>query len=98
MKISQMAVYGLCLSATLLWLPSGSGAAPNCQEIGNDLWTQWGKGGVPKNNASIKKLLKFKQDCPQLSGSIDRMVNDIKAQRGKIGGADADLTDVGKEL
>jgi hypothetical protein len=53
---------------------------------------------VPKNDAAIKKLLEAKQDCPQLSGSIDRMVNDIKAQRGKIGGADADLTDVGKAL
>ena len=76
-------------------LPGGSGL---CDERGNDLWNQWLQGKVPKNQATIDKLMKVKSDCPKLAGSMDRMANDIKAQKDKIGGADADVSGVGNEL
>jgi hypothetical protein len=83
MKISRAAVCAMCLSVLLLWLPSGSGAVPNCQGVGNDLWGQYRGGRLP-TDAFIDKLQKAKQDCPQLAGSIDRMVNGIKAQRERV--------------
>jgi hypothetical protein len=85
MTISRVVVCGMYLSVILLWLPSGSGAVSTsqlCQGIGNELWLQ--KRTQPQDDAYIDKLLKVKQDCPQLSGSMDRMVNDIKAARQKI--------------
>lgn len=84
MKISCAAVCAICLSVVLLWLPSGSEAVPNCQGVGNDLWGQYRGGALPINDASIDKLQQAKQDCPQLAGSIDRMVNGIKAYREKV--------------
>lgn len=84
MRISRAAVCVMCLSVLLLWLPSGSGAVSNCQGVENDLWGQYRGGRLPTNDASIDKLQKAKQDCPQLAGSIDRMVNGIKAQREKV--------------
>jgi len=87
MTTSRTVVCAMCLSVLLIWLPSGSGAVPTsqpCQGVGNDFWKQWREGTVPQNDASIDKLLKVKQDCPQLAGSIDNMVNSIKANREKV--------------
>jgi hypothetical protein len=75
----------------ILPLPGGG----LCDELGNDLWNQWLQGKVPKNQATIDKVMKVKSDCPTLAGSMDIMANDIKAQKDKIGGADADLLGVG---
>ena len=69
-----------------------------CDETGNHLWNQWLQGKVPKNQATIDKLMKVKSECPKLAGSMDRMANDIKAQKDNIGGADADVSGVGNEL
>ena len=69
-----------------------------CDELGNDLWNQWLQGKVSKNQPTIDKLMTVKSDCPKLAGSMDRMANDIKAQKDKIGGADADVSGVGNEL
>lgn len=90
MKISRRAVCGLCLSATLLWLPSDSGAVSTsvlCQGLGNGLWGQWLDGTLPKTDATIDKVLKIKPDCPQLDGSIRHIVDEIKANQQKQAGA-----------
>ncbi|HKP01102.1 MAG TPA: hypothetical protein VJU02_05680 [Nitrospiraceae bacterium] len=84
MKISPRSVWGMGLIMLCLWLPAGSGAAPNCQAIGDDLWKQWHQGVLPRNDATIDKLLKAKSDCPQLGGSMTSMTNDIKVQREKV--------------
>lgn len=90
MKISRSAVCGLCLSAALLWLPSDSGAVPTsqlCQGVGNDLWAQWRDGNLPRTDPTIDKVLKIKQDCPQLDGSMRHIVDEIKASQQKQGDA-----------
>ena len=69
-----------------------------CDKLGDDLWNQWLQGKVSKNQPTIDKLMTVKSDCPKLAGSMDRMANDIKAQKDKIGGADADVSGVGNEL
>lgn len=100
MKISRRALCGLCLSTALLWLPSGSGAAPTgllCQGVGNDLWGQWRNGTLPQTDATIDKLLKTKQDCPQLDGSIKSMVDGIKAHRQKEGDASRHVKKAGEK-
>ena len=82
MNISRSAVCGLCLSVLLLSIPAGSAAVSTsqlCQAVGNDLWGQTRSGTLPNNEASIEKLQKVKLDCPQLAGSIDRLINGIKA-------------------
>lgn len=71
---------------------------PGMSGVCDDLGMLWSHGKVPNNQATIDKLMKVKSDCPQIAGSIDRMVNDIKAQKDKIGGADADVSGVGNEL
>ena len=76
----------------------GIGMPSACDELGNELWNQWLQGKVSKNQPTIDKLMKVKSDCPKLAGSMDRMANDIKAQKDKIGGADADVSGVGNEL
>ena len=79
-------------------IPPIPGMSSACDELGNNLWNQWLQGKVPKNQVTIDKLMKVKSDCPKLAGSMDRMANDIKAQKDKIGGADADVSGVGNEL
>lgn len=92
MTASRMVVCLMCLSVLWLWLPSGAKAV-TCQAIGNDIWLQWGQGKLPQNDATIDKVLKVKNDCPQLAGSLDRIANDIKAAREKI----AEAVDIVKE-
>jgi hypothetical protein len=70
------------LFVVLLSLPSDSEAVSTsqlCQAVGNDIWGQSRAGTQPNSEASLEKLQKIKQDCPQLAGSIDRLFNDIKA-------------------
>lgn len=94
MKISRRAVCVMCWSVLLLWFPPGSGAGTtNCQGVENDLWKQWGEKKLPRNDATIDKLRKVKQDCPQLGNSMGFIVDEIKAQREKV----AEAVDVVKE-
>jgi len=86
MTTLRIAVWGMCLSAVLLWFPSGTGAVQSsqlCAGMGDSLWDQWLKGMVPKNDATIDKAQKVKTDCPQLAGSMDRISNDIKGHQQK---------------
>lgn len=94
MKISYAVVCMMYWSMLLLWFPSGSEAGTtNCQGVGNDLWKQWGEMKLPRNDATIDKLLKVKQECPQLGKSMGSIVNEIKAQREKV----AEAVDIVKE-
>ncbi len=75
-------LWGMGLFVLVLSFPTGSEAVSSsllCQGVGNDLWGQSRGGAMPSNEASIEKLQKIKQDCPQLAVSIDRLVNGIKA-------------------
>jgi hypothetical protein len=86
MPLLRRALWGLVLSATLLWLPSGSGAVPTsqlCEDVGNNLWVQWRVRALPKTNETIAKVLKIKQDCPQLDGSIKEIVGNIVTHQVK---------------
>jgi hypothetical protein len=74
-------LWSMGLFVLMLSFPSGSEAVSSsllCQGVGNDLWGQSRGKAMPSNEASIEKLLKIKQDCPQLAVSIDRMVGEIK--------------------
>ncbi|MDK2743658.1 MAG: hypothetical protein H8K03_02105 [Nitrospira sp.] len=79
-------------------IPAIPGMSSVCDELGDDLWNKWLQGKVPKNQATIDKLMEAKRDCPKLAGSMDRMANEIKAQKDKIGSADANVSGVGNEL
>lgn len=75
-------LWGMGLFVLVLSCPTGGEAVSSsvlCQGVGNDLWGQSRGGAMPSNEASIEKLQKIKQDCPQLAVSIDRLVNGIKA-------------------
>lgn len=100
MKISRKAVFGMCLSVFLLWLPSGSGAVPTsqlCQGIGNNLWAQWRDGTLPKTDATIDQVLKVKNDCPQLDKSMRAIADEIKAHQQKESGAHEYVDKSGKK-
>ncbi|MGC3976111.1 MAG: hypothetical protein QM771_17250 [Nitrospira sp.] len=74
-------LWGMGLFVVVLSFPAGSEAVSTsllCQGVGNDLWGESRGKALPNNEASIEKLLKIKQDCPQLAVSIDRLVNGIK--------------------
>ncbi len=76
------ALWGMGLCVLALSFPTGSEAVSSsqlCQAVGNDLWGQSRSAAMPSNEASIEKLQKIKQDCPQLAVSIDRLVSGIKA-------------------
>jgi|CXWL01.1.fsa_nt_gi hypothetical protein len=98
MNISRKALCFASLSVLLLWIQSGSGiAGTNCQQIGNDHWTQWTNGSLPRTDAIIAKLMKIKQDCPQLDKSMSSMVNGIKAHQQKEGAASSHVKKAGEK-
>jgi hypothetical protein len=109
MRISWVVGCVICFAVGLLWFPSGTGAVQTsllCTGQGDSLWGQWLRGMLPRNDATIEKVLKVKGDCPQLAGSMDRIADVIKAEREKrrkayddiqfvgTGGQDEDLEDL----
>ena len=86
MNIVRMVVYGIVLLAGLIWLSSKVEAVPSgqlCQSTADSVWSQWGKGILPKTDETINTMMKFKQDCPQQGGSMQKIADAIMGQREK---------------
>lgn len=96
MATLRLILFCMYLSLFGLWFPSSSGAVLSsvlCQGLGNGIWAEWLAGTLPKTDATIDKVAKIKQDCPQLSGSMNRIENDIKAGKQKVQDAKQHLQD-----
>lgn len=96
MATLRLILFCMYLSLFVLWFPSSSGAVSSsvlCQGLGNGIWAEWLAGTLPKTDATIDKVVKVKQDCPQLSGSMNRIENDIKAGKQKVQDAKQHLQD-----
>ncbi len=90
MNIVRMVACGVVLLACMIWLSSKVEAVPSgqlCQATANSLWIQWGKGELPNTDETINTMMKFKEDCPQQSGSMQKIADAIKGHQENLAGA-----------
>ncbi|MBI5315585.1 MAG: hypothetical protein HZB34_06405 [Nitrospirae bacterium] len=98
MTTSRLITCGMCLWGVMVWIPPDSWSAQDCKSIGNEIWKHWLQGKLPRNQATIDEVTKIKGNCPQLSGSMDRIDRSIKGEKESIGSAASDTDGVGNEL